>query len=180
MPRPNVLLASNFLPPKPCGRGRASAVATATSTSAIESKLLIRSILNVWPSSCHNHGVHRLHMWPFVLTWAAACGSGPTLPKAGPTEPAETHVVVMQPIMPDAAPPDAPELPKLACEAGTEVRPAPAPEPLWFCAKPDGTRSGPFVSLFPDDTIEVSGTYRDGKLEGAWQRHHPGGALAEE
>ncbi|MGE5181596.1 MAG: toxin-antitoxin system YwqK family antitoxin [Acidobacteriota bacterium] len=81
---------------------------------------------------------------------------------------------------PDAAPPDAPDLPKLACGDGTQVMPAPAPEPTWFCARADGTRHGPFMTLFPDETIEITGSYRDGKLDGAWQRHYPGGALAEE
>ena len=83
-------------------------------------------------------------------------------------------------VLPDAAPADAPEMPKLSCDAGTSVMAAPAPEPTWFCARSDGTRQGPFFSLFPDLSIAISGTYKDGKLEGAWQRHYPGGALAEE
>jgi antitoxin component YwqK of YwqJK toxin-antitoxin module len=81
----------------------------------------------------------------------------------------------------DAAPaPQAPEPPALECADGTSVHPAPAPEPTWFCAKPDGTRSGPFVTTFPDGTVQIEGTYVDGKLDGPWKRHHPGGALAEE
>ena len=124
--------------------------------------------------------VHRLHTLPFVLTFATACGSGATQPKAAPTEPAEVRVVVMQPIMPDAAPPDAPEPPKLACDAGTTAMQPPAPEPTWFCGRPDGTRHGPFITLFPDSTVEIAGTYSNGKLAGAWERHYPGGALAEE
>jgi antitoxin component YwqK of YwqJK toxin-antitoxin module len=79
-----------------------------------------------------------------------------------------------------APPPDAPEPPKLSCDDGTSPRPAPAPEPTWFCAKPDGTRSGPFITTFPDGTIAIEGSYVDGKLDGPWKRHHPGGALAEE
>ena len=38
---------------------------------------------------------------------------------------------------------------------------------------------GPFVSLFPDATPEVEGAYKDGKLDGPWQRHYPGGAIVE-
>ena len=81
---------------------------------------------------------------------------------------------------PDAAPIDAPPPPQLACEDGTTVMPAPAPAPTWFCGKPDGTRHGPFMTLFPDGTVQISGRYADGKLDGAWQRNYPGGALAEE
>ena len=84
----------------------------------------------------------------------------------------------MQPIAPpDAALADPPDPPKLACESGTSEMPAPAPEPTWFCGRPDGTRHGPFVTLYPDNTVEVSGTYRDGKLDGLWQRHYPNGAI---
>ncbi len=81
---------------------------------------------------------------------------------------------------PDGPPPDAPEPPKLQCDAGTQETVAPAPEPTWFCARPDGTRHGPFVTLFPDLTIQIEGLYRDGKLDGTWRRHYPGGAIAEQ
>jgi antitoxin component YwqK of YwqJK toxin-antitoxin module len=114
-----------------------------------------------------------------------ACGSGPAAPmSAAPTAPAETHTVVMKPVpQPDAGLPailGAPEPPKLACEPGTSAMPAPAPEPTWFCGRPDGTRHGPFVTLYPDGTNQLLGAYRDGKLDGAWQRYYPGGSLAEE
>lgn len=79
----------------------------------------------------------------------------------------------------DAALPDAAEPPKLACESGTVLQQAPAPEPTWFCAKPDGKRDGRFVTLFPDGTIAISGSYKDGVLDGAWERHWPGGGVAE-
>lgn len=78
----------------------------------------------------------------------------------------------------DAAP-DAPPAPKLVCGDGTAPVPAPAPEPTWYCARPDGTRHGPFVTLFPDGSVEISGAYKDGTLDGPWQRKHPGGAIAE-
>ena len=77
------------------------------------------------------------------------------------------------------APPDAPPTPALACEPGTTVTAAPAPEPTFFCAKPDGTRQGAFHTLFPDGTVEIEGSYASGKLDGAWIRHYPGGAIAE-
>ena len=32
----------------------------------------------------------------------------------------------------------------------------------------------------PRRAIEINGAYKDGKLDGAWKRHYPGGALAEE
>ncbi len=84
------------------------------------------------------------------------------------------------PIPHDAALPPAPDLPKLLCDAGTSPTPATFPEPTWFCVRDGGVRQGPFITLFPDDTIEITGSYKDGKLDGAWQRHFPGGALAEE
>lgn len=100
--------------------------------------------------------------------------------KAAPTEPPETHVVMKASPPPDAGLPDVPPPPTVICEAGTAVMAAPAPEPTWFCARPDGTRQGSFVTLFPDGSVAINGTYAAGKLDGAWQRHHPGGALAEE
>src|SRR5436309_489688 len=56
-PRPNVLFASNLLPLKPCGRGRAAAVETNASTKAIEIRLLMPSILMRFARGrlfCHN------------------------------------------------------------------------------------------------------------------------------
>jgi len=112
------------------------------------------------------------------LTWSIGCGSGATAPHAAPVEPSPSHAVV-QTIPIDAPPADAPALPKLACDETTAVTAAPAPEPTWFCARPDGVRHGPFISLFPDLTVEIEGRYANGKLDGAWQRHYPGGAIAE-
>ena len=70
-------------------------------------------------------------------------------------------------------------MPKLACDAGTSVIAAPYPEPTWFCARPSGVKHGPFLTLFPTDEIQIEGRYKDGKLDGAWTRHYPGGAIAE-
>jgi uncharacterized protein len=95
-----------------------------------------------------------------------------------PVQVAPTRVIATVPI--DAAPPDAPPPPRLACEAGAELQPGPAPEPTMYCVRPDGTRDGPFVAMFPDGTIRIAGTYRDGKLDGPWERHHDNGQLAEE
>ncbi|HEY5952614.1 MAG TPA: hypothetical protein VIV40_44245, partial [Kofleriaceae bacterium] len=53
------------------------------------------------------------------------------------------------------------------------------PDASWFCARADGSRHGAFVTLFPDQEIEIEGSYKDGKLDGAWQRHYLGGAIAE-
>lgn len=111
------------------------------------------------------------------MTLLAACGQGASGPKNAPAEPPPTKIAQI-PV--DAQTPDAPPPPKLTCPAGTAPTPARAPEPLWACARPDGTRHGPFVSLFPDTTIETSGEYKDGVLEGAWVRRHPNGAVAEQ
>ena len=51
---------------------------------------------------------------------------------------------------------------------------------MWFCARSDGAKHGPFYTLFPDLKIEVSGTYKDDKIDGPWRRNHPNGTLAEE
>jgi len=120
--------------------------------------------------------VVRFHTVVLVLTWAAACGSGSTTSKGSPVEP--PVAAVAQAV--DAAPPDAPPAPKLVCDEGAEPVAAPAPEPTWSCARPDGTRHGPFVTLFPDGSAEIEGTYKDGALDGPWQRRHPGGAVAEQ
>ncbi|HLL25168.1 MAG TPA: hypothetical protein VK427_23700, partial [Kofleriaceae bacterium] len=79
----------------------------------------------------------------------------------------------------DASTDELVEPPSLRCADATGQRVAPAPDPTWFCARPDGTRHGPFVSVFPDGTPEITGRYTDGALDGAWERRHPSGALAE-
>jgi antitoxin component YwqK of YwqJK toxin-antitoxin module len=79
----------------------------------------------------------------------------------------------------DAAVPDAPALPELACEPGTSLQLARAPEPTWFCARPDGTRHGPFITVFPDGQPEIAGAYKDGLLDGAWERRGVTGAIVE-
>lgn len=94
-------------------------------------------------------------------------------PQEPPPLPAVQVVVI------DAAVPDAPEQPKLLCDSGTELAVAPPPEPTWYCAKPDGTRHGPFVTLFPDGSPEITGAYQDGLLDGAWQRRGVTGAVVE-
>ncbi|HEU4734333.1 MAG TPA: hypothetical protein VFT22_40855 [Kofleriaceae bacterium] len=125
----------------------------------------------------HNNDVVRLHTVVCILTSAAACGSGPSVPKAAPHEPPPPHTAQLVEI--DAAVPDAPEPPELACEPGTAPEIARAPEPTRFCARLDGTRHGPFLTTFPDGTPEVTGTYRNGVLDGPWQRHAPNGAVIE-
>ena len=114
-----------------------------------------------------------------VLTTAGACGSpvGPQQqPSTGKVE--TTHVIAMPPV--DAALPDAPPLPKLACEGDSAVAPGPAPEAALYCTKPDGAKSGPFVALFPDGTIAIKGAYRDNQLDGPWERRYDDGAIAEQ
>ncbi|HEY3805381.1 MAG TPA: hypothetical protein VGL61_22390 [Kofleriaceae bacterium] len=130
--------------------------------------------------------MHRSYTLPFILTATAACGSGPTGPvAANTTAPSEQKVVSMQvveapaPPVVDAGLPAAPELPKLVCGDTTTPIAAPAPEPTFYCVRPDNVREGPFVTLFPDNTIAIEGSYKNGKLDGAWTRHYPGGAVAE-
>ncbi len=71
------------------------------------------------------------------------------------------------------------EVPTLVCAEGAKPVIAPAPEPLYFCGTEKGVRNGPFVALFPDESIEVKGAYLNGKLDGPWERHYPNGAIAE-
>lgn len=115
-----------------------------------------------------------------VLTCAAACGSpaGPQQLGGPSTGAGEAHHVIGQ-VPADAAVPDAPPPPKLACESGAELTYAAPSEALTYCARLDGTRHGVFVRAFPDGSVEIEGHYKDGKLDGAWERHYPGGALAE-
>jgi len=79
----------------------------------------------------------------------------------------------------DAGIPEPPPKPKLVCDPATAAIAAPAPEPTWFCARPDGTRHGPFVTLFPDNSIEIRGSSKDGALDAAWERMHPNGTPRE-
>lgn len=119
-----------------------------------------------------------------MLTCVVACGTSSTGPGGSqlpPTIDKPKPQVATAPL--DAAPalvapPVAP--PKLACPAPTAAKAAPYPEPTWFCAREDGTRDGPFITLFPDQTIQITGSYKDGKLDGPWQRAYHGGAPAEQ
>ncbi len=114
-----------------------------------------------------------------ILTCVVGCGSptGPAgLTTAPTTEKPPKHVD--KPAI-DAGVPDVPPPPKLACDPGTTPTPADKLEPTWACVRDDGTRDGPFITLFPDQTIQISGAYKAGKLAGAWQRNYPGGAIAE-
>lgn len=81
----------------------------------------------------------------------------------------------------DAAAPEVTLPPKkIACDPGTSITPAPAPEPTWFCGRSDGVRDGAYVTLFPDGVPEVLGHFKNGKLNGPWQRNYPDGAIAEQ
>ncbi|CAN5808947.1 hypothetical protein BH11MYX3_BH11MYX3_32780 [soil metagenome] len=110
------------------------------------------------------------------MTLLVACGSGPSGPKSAPVEPPPTSVAQ---IAVDAPIVDAPAPSRLACAAGTAPIAAPAPDPTWACARRDGTRHGAFLTVFPDDTIEITGEYKDGQLDGPWLRRHWNGAVAE-
>lgn len=77
-------------------------------------------------------------------------------------------------------PHDAAPAARLRCERTTTLEIAPSPDPTWFCARADGTRHGPFITVFPDETIEIAGSFKDGALDGAWTRHHVDGAIAEQ
>lgn len=120
-----------------------------------------------------------------ILTSAAACGSGASLPSTARREPPARSIAepVIQPaaqiIAVDASVPDAPEPPALACGAGTAPQRTALPDPTWCCARPDGVRHGPFATLFPDGTVEVAGSYRNGLLDGAWERHRATGTVVE-
>ncbi len=112
-----------------------------------------------------------------ALTISVACGSRTRGPEHAPVEPSvpSRGNVAFDAAVPDASPP-----PRVACEPGTTLTAAPAPEPTWFCARADGTRHGPFLTLFPDDATEIEGAYADGRLDGAWKRMRPDGSIAEE
>jgi antitoxin component YwqK of YwqJK toxin-antitoxin module len=130
------------------------------------------------PEFVHNNDVVRLHTVVCILTSAAACGSGPSTPKAAPQEPPPPPIIA-QPVVVDAAVPDAPEPPKLTCDDGTVAVPARAPEPTLYCTRPDGTRHGPFITTYPDGSPHITGSYKDGALDGPWQRYGTSGAVLE-
>ena len=119
--------------------------------------------------------MHLSYTHAAILTIVAACGSGPTGPNSAPVEP--PPAIVAQRTV-DATGPDAAPMPRLACDPGTTVHLARSPDPTWSCVRADGTRHGPFISVFPDDTIEIAGSYKDGVLDGAWTRRHVDGAVA--
>jgi antitoxin component YwqK of YwqJK toxin-antitoxin module len=75
--------------------------------------------------------------------------------------------------------PDPPEPPPLVCDSGTAPSMARAPEPTWRCVKPDGTPHGAFITQLPDGSPEITGSYADGVLDGAWQRRAATGEVIE-
>lgn len=115
----------------------------------------------------------RFHTALAVLTSTVACGSGPASPKGGPAEPP----TVVGEAQRDAAVDEIAPPPRLACSGDTNA--IPGDDASWHCARADGTRHGPFVRLYPDGSIEVSGAYIDGALDGTWERRHPTGTVAE-
>lgn len=125
----------------------------------------------------------RLRHTLLVLTAGIGCGSGSSRGKPPPiTEPVElTHLPPPPSVAIDAglSEPAPVEIPKLVCDAGIKITLAPAPEPLYFCGNEKGVRDGPFVSLFPDESIAIKGGYKDGKLDGPWERHYPDGKIVE-
>jgi len=131
---------------------------------------------------CHNIRVQRSHTLWFVLTSSIACGSPSEKPLIATAVPTGTTPIAAQAplpiadggtLLPDAA------LPKLSCGDGTTAIAAGYPERAWFCTRADGVRHGAFITLYPDQAIEIEGSYKDGALDGAWQQHYPGGAIAE-
>jgi antitoxin component YwqK of YwqJK toxin-antitoxin module len=114
------------------------------------------------------------------LTAACACGSGPAGPQSVPQQPQPPQQTAQQDPPParDAGAPDAPPQPKLACEPGATIVPAPAYDATFYCTK-NGAHEGPFVTLFPDGSVQIRGAYKAGVLDGAWERRHPNGAIAE-
>jgi antitoxin component YwqK of YwqJK toxin-antitoxin module len=139
----------------------------------------------------HNNDVVRLLTVVCILTSITACGSRPSVPQVAPHEPPRAlppralppqrpaQAPIAQVAAVDAALPDVPELPHLVCGPGTGIEVGRAPEAGWYCARPDGTRDGPFVTMFPDGTPEVTGSYKDGWLHGGWERHAVTGAIVE-
>lgn len=124
--------------------------------------------------------MHGSYKRALALTIGAACGSAPGGAQHAPVEPVvRPHEPVAVPAI-DAAVADPAPARRLVCDAGTTPVPAPALAPTWYCARPDGTRHGPFLTLFPDDSIEIEGAYRDGLLDGPWTRRRPDGTVAEE
>jgi antitoxin component YwqK of YwqJK toxin-antitoxin module len=123
--------------------------------------------------------VVRFHTVVFVLTSTAACGSPPSGPNTATGKTPTAAPTVAAPAISVDARADATPAPKLACDPDTSLAVAPAPEPTWFCAKPDGTRHGAFVTLFVDGTPQITGSYRDGVRDGTWVRRHPSGGVAE-
>lgn len=51
--------------------------------------------------------------------------------------------------------------------------------PGWACVDLEGKRNGPFLTLYPDGTTELSGHYADDKLHGPWRRLFHNGKTAE-
>ena len=115
------------------------------------------------------YGVVCFHTLTIGLTLAAACGSGAAPSNVPPAKPPRGGDAATAPGEPA----------KLACGPGTTATPASGLEPTWACTRPDGTRHGPFVTLFPDGVIAVRGAYDHGLLSGPWERHHHAGGIAE-
>ena len=150
----------------------------------------------------HTNDVVGLRTLACILTIAAACGSRPSAPQTvpeAPRAPPPRPAGALRPAI-DAGDPiapgdpiaavalDAPDAgalvppippPRVVCGPGANLEAAHAPEPSWYCTRPDGVRDGPFVTVFPDGSPEITGGYKDGRLDGPWQRRAAGGAVVE-
>ena len=117
-------------------------------------------------------------VWGAVVASACgACGSGPGEAQRAPAGAAPELTAVAPVVVPDAGPIPPPS--RLACKPGTAPLAAPDRDPTWACTRPDGTRDGNAITLFPDGTVEIESHYSGGALDGTWIRHFPGGAIAE-
>jgi uncharacterized protein len=111
------------------------------------------------------------------MSAAYACtGGSERPPRTESTRPASQPAVAV-PAKPGPA--DAPP-PRLLCTAPAYPTPVDLDgDPAWACADSSGTKNGPFFALYPDGTTEISGTYRDGRLDGEWRRLFRNGKTAE-
>ncbi len=123
-------------------------------------------------------GVVRFHTLVSALTCVAACGSQPGSTKQAPAE--SPTASSASALAADAGLVEVPEPPQLACEPGAQAVAAPAPEPTWYCTRPDGAKHGAVITLFPDHSIEIRGTYKHDALDGPWERRHASGAILEQ
>jgi len=112
----------------------------------------------------------------------AACGPSKGAPSTSPAAP--SAAATPPPASAPAAAPASPSAPPSRCPPGTAFTRGPAESEhesgAEWCARPDGTRHGHYVTFWERDRKAAEGDYVAGKRVGKWTRYFRHGEVVSE